>query len=169
VQVAGSRYLKIMNRPRDREVSELCLAAWKNLVGLDARPGDAASVPPAAVVSGCVVVSGAWEGTVVLECDERLARRACARMLGTPEENASRQDMKDVIGELSNIVAGGIRLQLPGPNEMSRPAVRCSPRALHTGFGGNPMARAALLSGDLSLRVSVVGSVQDRESTGKFV
>jgi hypothetical protein len=157
-----------MKRPHDSEVSELFLAAWKNLVGLDARPGDAASVPPAAVVSGCVVVSGAWEGIVVLDCDERLARRACARMLGTPEEKASRQDMKDVIGELSNIVAGGIRLQLPGPNEMSRPAVRCSPRVLPTGFGGSPMAQAALLSGDLSLRVSVVGSTPHGQSAGKF-
>jgi len=73
------------------------------------------------VLSGCIQIDGAWIGTVVLQCSLELARKLAAVMFGT--EQLEDAEICDAVGELTNLVAGGIQSLVPAPSELTPPSV----------------------------------------------
>ncbi|MBL9170528.1 MAG: chemotaxis protein CheX [Verrucomicrobiales bacterium] len=61
-------------------------------------------------VGGFVNFAGPLSGAVYLLMSEQTARQVTANMLGTDEVGAG--EIKDVVGELTNMVAGGLKNQL---------------------------------------------------------
>lgn len=74
-------------------------------------------------VAGCVQVSGAWEGAVLLLCADDLAKAFAAAMFGSLEEDITDDEVRDALGELTNMVAGNIKAQLPAQTRLSMPTV----------------------------------------------
>ena len=72
-------------------------------------------------LTGCVTISGAWEGATMLSCATELAEQVTKIMFGTAEVSAG--EVCDAIGELTNITAGQIQPLLPRPSELSLPSV----------------------------------------------
>jgi chemotaxis protein CheX len=68
-----------------------------------------------------VHMMGAWNGALLMECDRGLACRIAGRFLSMDPPIAVDDDVRDVLGELANMVGGnlksvmtpGIRLSLP--------------------------------------------------------
>jgi CheY-specific phosphatase CheX len=59
---------------------------------------------------GAVNFAGEVQGVMSLHVDERFGRDMTASMLGMkPEEVEDEEQIKDVIGELTNIVAGNVK------------------------------------------------------------
>lgn len=83
-----------------------------------------AAEPPSAgdgFITGCIQLSGAWEGVIVLRSSLVLARRLAAQMLGLDEPEDP--ETCDAMGELTNLMAGAAQALLPAPSELTPPSV----------------------------------------------
>ena len=85
----------------------------------DASPLDALT----GELTGCIQISGAWQGAVILQSSERFARQAASQMLSLTEEDVTLADMQDVMAEITNMIGGNIKSQVPGPSYLSLPCV----------------------------------------------
>ena len=74
-------------------------------------------------VTGCIQISGGWQGAVVLQTTDGFARNAAARMLRLELEELTGEDIQDAMAELTNMIGGNIKSQVPGPSYLSLPTV----------------------------------------------
>jgi CheY-specific phosphatase CheX len=74
-------------------------------------------------MTGCVQISGAWDGAVTIQCSPDLARAAAAAMLEMEAAATSFDDVRDALGEIANMVGGNLKALLPGPTNLSLPLV----------------------------------------------
>lgn len=74
------------------------------------------------LVTGLVHLEGAYEGAVLLRCPKALAVHLTTLIfedVDTPPD----ADVRDAIGELSNMLAGNIKAVLPHPSRIGLPIV----------------------------------------------
>ncbi|MHB1310933.1 MAG: chemotaxis protein CheX [Gemmatimonadaceae bacterium] len=94
---------------------------WSSLFSLDAVAEPTADLH--ATYVGCVHLAGAVSGTIVIECDALLARLVAARMFDVAQDEATEDDIRDAIGEITNIAAGNLKAALSAPTMQSLPTV----------------------------------------------
>ena len=94
-------------------------------------------------VTGCVHVTGDWEGAVTFECSELLARRAAATMFALPLDDVSDAEVVDTVGELANMVGGNVKSLLSGECGLSLPSVSGGSDHRMTIPGALPIDRVA--------------------------
>jgi len=105
------------------EAIDLAIEVWRGFLGVELIPrfDEPAHVPPEASVSGCVTLKGAWYGGIIVTLPVSLGivvtRAALA--LDDPET----EDVRDVVGELANMMAGRLKHQLPPDTQISLPMV----------------------------------------------
>lgn len=102
------------------DVVSVTQEVWSALLGLDLDP-DGTSAVPSPSITGCVQITGEWEGAVLLSCSEAFARTATEAMFMTDE--VTDDDIIDAVGELTNMVGGNVKSLLPGPSQLSVPSV----------------------------------------------
>ena len=73
--------------------------------------------------TGCVHITGEWEGAVTLNCPVSWAGEATSIMLNVTDKAIRKDDIRDALGELTNIIGGNIKALLPGSTQMSLPTV----------------------------------------------
>jgi chemotaxis protein CheX len=93
-------------------------------------------------VTGCVHLSGAYTGSIMLECSGPAARDAAAALFSMQPADVTPEEVVDAIGELANMVGGNVKSMLPGPSALSLPAVVHGPFAVP----GAEVVRAVQLS-----------------------
>jgi chemotaxis protein CheX len=106
---------------------------WSILLGVGIEPmkDDPGRSEEPRVLAGCVAIHGAWEGKVVLECTPKLVRSAAAALLDVDPDQASDEDLRDTLGELTNMLAGNVKGLLPEPCQLALPTVLdCQPGAV---------------------------------------
>ncbi|WP_435768362.1 chemotaxis protein CheX [Nocardioides sp. SYSU DS0651] len=115
--------------PELDDVRSVTEDVWSALLG-DSEPLLPRAVPAdapfdaAGAWSAAVTVSGGWQGVVTLELEEQAARRLTAEMLAIPAvDEVSDGDVADAVGELVNMVGGNLKGIMPGPSDLSLPAV----------------------------------------------
>lgn len=72
-------------------------------------------------LTGCVQLTGAWEGAAVVRCSYTLAKQLASTMFGA--EELTIEEVCDSIGELANLTAGAVQAMMPSPSELSPPSV----------------------------------------------
>lgn len=72
-------------------------------------------------MTASVAVSGEWQASVVFACSELLARHVAAKLFGIPAAEVDAPDLRDVIGELVNVIGGNVKSVMPGPSVLSLP------------------------------------------------
>lgn len=107
---------------RNYDLVEIAHTIWSQVLGeeLTATPDQ-----PTTVESGvtCLVpFDGAWEGALVLRCPSSLAAALTAKMFASDRE-PSQDDIRDALGELTNMLAGNVRALLPQPCRIGLPIV----------------------------------------------
>lgn len=111
-------------KPDETKIRSVVRDVWSTQ--LDLRILDVEGPPPlpaSPTVTAAIHISGDFHGAVRLECSRILIRRAAAIMFATTEDNLSLDDERDVVGELTNVVAGNIKALLPGSNSISLPTI----------------------------------------------
>lgn len=98
---------------------------WNLVLELDIEPSGDVVIPvvKAGFVTGCVNISGAWEGTVVLDCTADMAKQAAAIMFEMELQEIEAEEIRDAVGELVNMLGGNIKSLLPEPCKLSLPVV----------------------------------------------
>ncbi|MBI3790047.1 MAG: chemotaxis protein CheX [Gemmatimonadetes bacterium] len=61
------------------------------------------------VWAGCVSISGAWHGSVVLTCTVDFARGAASHMFQVPIEDTEEEAAREALAEVVNMVGGNIK------------------------------------------------------------
>jgi CheY-specific phosphatase CheX len=90
---------------------------------LRADAPEAAAGPGEELQSGHVKIIGAWTGALVIEAPAGLLRLAASRMLDCAPSQVTQGDILDTVGELTNIVAGNIKIDFPGACRLTFPQV----------------------------------------------
>ncbi len=74
-------------------------------------------------VAAIVHISGTWTGSVVVSCSDDLASRTAASMLEAEPSGLTGEDISDAMGEVANMIGGGVKSMMPEPSVLSLPVV----------------------------------------------
>jgi len=117
-----------------------------------------APVEPGAVsgVTGFVTLDGAFNGAVMVQCSTELAQTLTAAMFGSPEAAPDRADVRDAVGELTNMIAGNLKPLLPGPSGIGLPVVAFGADHDVQILRAEPVGVVGFVSGGQPLLVTIV-------------
>lgn len=110
--------------PSSKVIADIVREVWVSF--LDADPAqlvESDAELPAQRVSACVHLSGAWSGSVMAQCSVAAAQAAAAALFAMDPSELGQAEIVDAIGEITNMVGGNVKSQLPGPTSLSLPAV----------------------------------------------
>jgi CheY-specific phosphatase CheX len=68
-------------------------------------------------------MAGEWNGVVLLECDRTQACHFASRFLSIDQPNAVDNDVRDVLGELVNMIGGNMKCLLAPGIQLTMPSV----------------------------------------------
>ena len=108
------------------QITEIAQEVWESFLGLTLLPHPLGSDAPTITgrhMTGCVAVSGEWNGSVFLACDGELAAAAAEAMFAAEPGSLSSDEVSDALGELTNMIGGNIKSLLPAPSRLSVPSV----------------------------------------------
>lgn len=107
----------------ETEIYRLTAATWSSMLGLQVER--AAQRPSFAegFCTGSIEFSGAWEGVLNLDFSQSLARSVAAVLFGSDPQEAGEKEVRDAVGELTNLVAGAVKSLLPEPSYLALPIV----------------------------------------------
>src|SRR5579871_3148507 len=104
------------------DIHQLADRIWESMFGagmerLDSEPFS----DDDRFLTGCVQLTGAWEGASVVRCSYKLASHLASPMFGV--EEMADEEVSDTVGELANLTAGAVQALMPSPSELSPPSV----------------------------------------------
>lgn len=107
------------------ELKQITEETWKIVLGEDLDNRSDAVLPAQMdqLIAACAQIVGDWQLTVWLYCPYVLALHAAAVMFDVTKDSATTDDVKDVLCELVNIIAGNIKGVLSGSNRLSLPHI----------------------------------------------
>jgi chemotaxis protein CheX len=83
---------------------------WSQTLGVPLVPCDPtepASGTP--TLQGQVQITGGWQGTLILQCSQKAARRAAESMFDRRDDSLTQDDIYDTVGELTNMLGGTVK------------------------------------------------------------
>lgn len=109
----------------EQEICQLTESIWSSVLGMDvARSANEVTLGAGErFLTGCVQITGEWEGAVILHCSAELAHLVGAIMFDVEPGDGTDDDVQDALGELTNMIAGNVKALLPGICYLSLPAV----------------------------------------------
>lgn len=107
----------------EEEIIEITATTWQSMLGLDIQsdPKICDIADPDGFLTGRVEIHGRWNGVVVIQGAEALARSAAAIFFSLESTSVTERHLLDAICELSNIIGGNIKACLPEPCTFSFP------------------------------------------------
>jgi len=102
-------------------LAEIVRSVFKTMMGLDVTSSDAPWSHIGSRLTSFVHLTGDWNGAVLLECNSRQACQFAGRILAMDPPESVDDDVRDVLGELANMIGGntkcvmapGVRLSMP--------------------------------------------------------
>ena len=111
-------------KPDREQIRSVVRSVWSTQLGLEIRSvHEAFSRSSMETLTAAIHIAGDFHGGIRMECSRALIRRAGAIMFSLPEGELQQEDERDVIGELTNVVAGNIKALIPGSNAVSLPTI----------------------------------------------
>lgn len=105
------------------ELAQIVESVFDTMLGLrvagDATPGFLGSDR----LTAAVHLAGEWSGAVLLECDRDQACRFASRFLSLDPAAAVDDVVRDVLGELANMIGGNLKCVLTRGIQLSMPSV----------------------------------------------
>jgi chemotaxis protein CheX len=108
------------------QITAIAQEVWESFLSMSLLPhplGPDAPPPAGVTLTGCVHVSGEWNGSVFLQCDLAVAAAAAEAMFAADPGTLSPDEVSDALGELTNMVGGNIKSLLPAPSTLSVPSI----------------------------------------------
>ncbi|MCB0998687.1 MAG: chemotaxis protein CheX [Acidimicrobiales bacterium] len=89
-------------------VAELVSLAWSTFVGCELAPTDEVNHGERVMCSS-ISIHGPWSATFLLYCDTEVATASAASVLGMDPSEIESADVRDIMGELANIIGGNLK------------------------------------------------------------
>lgn len=93
---------------------------WRDVLAQEAAP---APFSAPGELTGCIQITGAFRGAVVVAVPRSVARAAAAAMFALDQAGLSADEERDAIGELTNMVGGHVKSMVASPSQLALPAV----------------------------------------------
>lgn len=115
------------------EISQFVTDIWSTFLSMKVSPTDKPFKPEGKgnTLAGCVQITGEWQGSVTLYAPKEIGKKVAATMYSLDEGEVEDQQIQDVIGEITNVLAGNIKSILPAPCSISLPCVAVTDFDLH--------------------------------------
>lgn len=137
-------------------LAQIASESWSCLSHVSLEPGNGAKLEGSRCI-GWVHLTGDWRGVVALECSRSLAITTAADVFQLADDAVTDELATDVVGEVVNMVCGGIKRALASQARLSLPCVTMG-TGLSIGFPGSQCARVPLRRGDEQVYLLVYGS-----------
>src|SRR5690348_16504260 len=105
------------------ELEQIVEAVFAAMLGLKLEECGTPWFPSTDRLSSAVHLSGDWNGTVLVECDACQACRFAGRFLSMDPPEAVDDVVRDVMGELANMIGGNLKCVLTAGIRLSMPSV----------------------------------------------
>ncbi len=105
------------------ELEKIVEAVFASMIELEVSPCDQKWFPRSDCLTAAVHLAGDWNGAVLLECEPEQACRWAARFLSIDPPATVNDIVRDVLGELTNIIGGNLKCMLAHEIRLSMPAV----------------------------------------------
>lgn len=143
-------------------IADATAAVFQTMLGLAVEQRDAAADRTVTGFTAAVYYAGEWQGALLIECSAEQALHWTARQIDLPNDACLADDVRDALGELTNVLAGNLKPLLPKGVGLSMPSVvEGSDYGLHL-CGGNLFERLDFADEHGAFRVTFV-EVLDRE------
>jgi len=96
---------------------------FRTMLGLEVTTTQAPWPPDEELLSGAIYYAGSWKGAVLVECTPQQAFLFTGRLMGSERPATVNEDVRDAMGELTNMVAGNLKPLLPHGVYLSMPSV----------------------------------------------
>ncbi|HZP07057.1 MAG TPA: chemotaxis protein CheX [Terracidiphilus sp.] len=104
------------------DLLQIVSSVFDTMLGLEAFESGAPWQPTARWWTAAVYLSGEWNGAVLVECDHEQAARFAARFLSIDLPEAVNEMIRDVLGELANMIGGNVKSVLMSGIRLSMPS-----------------------------------------------
>jgi chemotaxis protein CheX len=139
----------------DSEIEDIVKTIWSTLIDVPIQRGGGDTSGDASMVTGIVNIDGAWHGAVLVRCPLVLATLVTAAMF-QGDEDPTLDEVRDALGELTNMVAGNVKSLLPAPSVISLPTVAFGKQYEISVVGTHTVVTVSFMSESHPLVVSVV-------------
>ena len=146
------------------DIEEITGIIWQSLSDLPLERVDDAHLEGAPAVTGFVSIDGSWDGAVMVRCPMTLATSLTTAMFQASSQ-PSFDDVRDALGELTNMVAGNVKALLPSPCNLSLPAVALGTDYALSVLGTTPLARVTFMCDGHPLVVTLLQRATDIETS----
>jgi chemotaxis protein CheX len=105
------------------ELMQIVLSVFETMMGLEAEESNDPWAPTEQWWTAAVYLSGEWNGAVHVECDQQQACRFAGRFLSIDPAEAAEEMVRDVLGELANMIGGNLKSALMSGIRLSLPSI----------------------------------------------
>jgi len=105
------------------DLAEIVQSVFATMVNLEIDPSSEPWSPDGNRLTSAVHLSGDWNGVVLLECDRRQACAFAAHFLSIDVPQAVDDTVRDVLGELANMIGGNLKCVVGHGMTLSMPSV----------------------------------------------
>jgi chemotaxis protein CheX len=103
----------------ERFITEATLEVFASMIFIDIEPGAATDESVAAFapdITSLIGLAGGVKGILAIHCPKTVALAITSAMLGM-EVTELDEDVKDALGEIANMVAGGLKVAMAGEGQ----------------------------------------------------
>jgi chemotaxis protein CheX len=105
------------------ELAQIVESVFGSMLSLEAHQSGSPWPAGTHRVRAMVRVTSGWNGAVLMECDPDQARRFAAKFLSMEAPDTVDELVRDVLGELANMIGGNLKCVLKGGMRLSLPSV----------------------------------------------
>jgi chemotaxis protein CheX len=104
-------------------MAQIVESVFTTMMNLEVFPTESPWVPSPEQLTAAVRLSGAWNGAMLFECDPWQACRFAGLFLSTDPPEGVNDDVRDVLGELANMIGGNVKSAVAMGLNLSMPWV----------------------------------------------
>jgi chemotaxis protein CheX len=105
------------------ELARIVESVFETMLSLEVAEQGAPWFPGGNRLTAAVHMTGDWNGAVLFECDRRQARQFAGRFLSIDPPETMDDVVRDVLGELANMIGGNLKCVLTRGIRLSMPSV----------------------------------------------
>ena len=105
------------------ELAQIVEYVFRTMVCLEVSESNQPWIPGGDRMTATIHLAGDWKGALALECGRKEACAFAARFLSMNPPEIVDDVVRDVLGELSNMIGGNLKCVLAGGLKLSMPSV----------------------------------------------
>lgn len=104
-------------------LAQIVTSVFATMMSLEVNPSDDPFDSHGSRLTSSVYLTGGWNGAVFLECSAVQACQFAGLILAMDAPEAVDDDVRDVLGELANMIGGNLKSSMAPQIRLSMPAV----------------------------------------------